>query len=156
MAAQQRALVLAAAALLAQASYAFTPLAAPRPRVALPEKSTEAGGFVLFMGWGDDVELKTAMVVSDAASAAVIRKHPEHHGRGRPLRVMGSALRSVTRVCVRKYRWIEAATLFARGVAVLPADGADAVVDALGTVRRAFDLIAQNAPPDSDGVDAPA
>ena len=72
-AAQQRALILAAAALLAHASYAFAPLAAPRPRVALPERSTEAGGFMLFMGWGDDIKLKTAMVVSDAASAAGIR-----------------------------------------------------------------------------------
>ena len=28
---------------------------------------------MLFMGWGDGVELKTAMVVSDVASAAGIR-----------------------------------------------------------------------------------
>lgn len=69
---------------------------------------------------------------------------------------MGSTLRPLTRVRVRKYRWIEAATLSARGVAVLSADGADAVVDALGTVRRAFEIFARNAPPDSDGVDAPA
>lgn len=64
---------LAAAALLARAGDAFAPHVAPRPRAALPARSTAAGGFVLFMGWGDDVEFKTATVVSNAAAAEGIR-----------------------------------------------------------------------------------